>query len=221
MSDEILAYARSRNVSQIILGKPGRPVWKRVLLGSIVDALVRGSGDIDVSVVSGDGEPSSTTRPRLRPRPTDWPGYALALTAVLVCTGVAWAMFPYFEASNIVMTYLLGTVAVAARTGRGPAVVAAVLSVAAFDFFFVPPFLTFAVSDSQYLVTFLVMLVVALVIGGLTVRVSNQATAARERERRTAALYALSRELAGTRGITTLLEVGVRHLVDVLGGRAA
>ena len=220
MSDEILAYARSRNVSQIILGKPGRPPWKRVVLGSIVDALVRGSGDIDVSVISGDGEPASATRARLRPRSTDWQGYALALAAVLICTGVAWVMFPYFEASNIVMTYLLGTIAVAARTGRGPAVVAAVLSVAAFDFFFVPPFLTFAVSDSQYLVTFLVMLVVALVIGGLTVRVKNQATAARERERRTAALYGLSRELASTRSITTLLEVGVRHLVDVLGGRA-
>jgi two-component system sensor histidine kinase KdpD len=221
MSDEILAYARGRNVSQIVIGKPVRSLWKRILLGSIVDALVRGSGDIDISVVSGEGEADTTRRPRLRPRPTEWPGYALAVGAVLVSTGLAWLMFPHFALANIIMTYLLGVVAVAARTGRGPAVFASVLSVAAFDVFFVPPYLTFAVSDSQYLVTFLVMLIVALVIGGLTVRVKNQAVAARERERRTAALYALSRELASTRGITLLLEVGVRHLVEVLGGRVA
>jgi two-component system sensor histidine kinase KdpD len=223
MSDEILAYARSRNVSQILIGKPRRPLWQRLLLGSIVDALVRGSGDIDISVVSGerDRETIKLPRFRFRPRPTDRVAYGLAITTVLVCTGLAWAMFPYFELSNIITAYLLGVVLVAARTSRGPAVLASVLSVAAFDFFFVPPYLTFAVSDSQYLVTFAVMLVVALVISGLTVRVKGQAEAARERERRTAAFYALSRELASTREIDELLEVGVRHVVDVLGGRAA
>ena len=101
------------------------------------------------------------------------------------------------------MVYLLGIVTVAARSGRGPTVLASVLSVATFDFFFVPPFFSFAVSDTQYLVTFAVMLVVALVISGLTVRIRAQADAARDRERRTAALYAMSRELANTRGVDT------------------
>jgi two-component system sensor histidine kinase KdpD len=221
MSDEILAYARARNVSQILIGKPVRSPWKRMLLGSIVDALVRGSGDIDVSVIGGEGEADTTARVRRRPRPPDWPGYATAVAVVAVSTALAWLMFPHFELANIIMTYLLGVVAVAARTGRGPAVLASGLTVVAFDFFFVPPYLTFAVNDSQYLLTFLVMLVVALVISGLTVRVKNQAVAARERERRTGALYALSRELASTQGIAALLEVSVRHLVEVLGGRVA
>jgi two-component system sensor histidine kinase KdpD len=118
------------------------------------------------------------------------------------------------------MTYLLGVVAVAARWGRGPAVLAVLLSVAAFDFFFVPPYFSFAV-DSQHLVTVMVMLIVALVISGLTVRVTRQVEAARDRERRTAALYALNRELAGTRDVSELLEVGIRHIVDVLGGQIA
>ena len=72
---------------------------------------------------------------------------------------------------------------------------------------------------SQYLVTVTVMLIVALVISGLTVRVTRQAEAARDRERRTAALYALNQELAGTRGIGELLEIGIRHVLDVLGGQ--
>ena len=127
-------------------------------------------------------------------------------------------MFPHLELSSIVMTYLLGVVLVAARLGRGPAMLAVVLSVAALDFFFVPPYLSFAV-EPRHLVTLAVMLIVALLISGLTVRVTRQAEAARERERRTAALYALYRELAGTHGITELLEVGVRHVLDVVGGQ--
>ena len=79
------------------------------------------------------------------------------------------------------------------------------LSVSAFDFFFVPPYLTFAVSDAEYLVTFAVMLLVALVISTLTVRLQQQAEAARQRERRTAALYAMSRDLASTRDTNGLL----------------
>ena len=219
MSDEILAYARERNVSQIVIGKPARPLWKRLLFGSIVDALVRGSGEIDIHVISVEPAAPSTKRPRFRPRPTDPAAYGLAVGAVVVATAVAWAMFPRFELSNIVMVYLLSVVAVAVRTGRGPAAVASILSVAAFDFVFVPPYWTFAVSDSQYLVTFAVMLVVALVVSGLTVSIRAQAEAARERERRTSALYAMSKELASTRGIDALLEVAVRHLLDVFQGR--
>jgi two-component system sensor histidine kinase KdpD len=90
-----------------------------------------------------------------------------------------------------------------------------VLSVAAFDFFFVPPEFTFAVSDVRYLLTFLVMLIVGVVISGLTVRTRAQAEAAHHREQRTAALYAMSRELAGARGVDALLGIAVRHVAEV------
>jgi two-component system sensor histidine kinase KdpD len=223
VSDEILAYARSRNVSQILIGKPARPIWKRILFGSDVDALVRGSGDIDISVISGERERDSIEPPRIRSRPAGGAAYGLAVLAVLVSTGaasLASMVFPHFELSNIIMTYLLGVVAVAARWGRGPAVLAVLLSVAVFDFFFLPPYFSFAV-DSQHLVTVMVMLVVALIISSLTVRITSQVEAARDRERRMAALYALDRELAGTRGVSELLEVGIRHVVDILGGQIA
>jgi two-component system, OmpR family, sensor histidine kinase KdpD len=224
MSEELLAYAHSRNVSKIVIGKPQRTFWRRVLFGSIVDALVRGAGDVDIYVISRDAEPTPPrprARLRLAPPPSEWPGYALTLAVVVACTAAAWAMFPKFELSNIIMVYLLGVIAVASRAGRAASVLASVLSVAAFDFFFVPPYYTFAVSDSQYLVTFAVMLVVALVVSGLTLRTRGQAEAARQRERRTSALYAMSRELAGTRGIEPLLDVALRHAIEVFGGRMA
>jgi two-component system sensor histidine kinase KdpD len=221
MSEEILAYARARNVSKIVIGKPARTLWKRILLGSIVDALVRGSGEIDIHVVSGQREAAATKPERRRAERTAWAAYAWALGVVGLCTAIAWLMFPYLGLSNLIMVYLLGIVAVAARSGRGPTALASVLSVATFDFFFVPPFFSFAVSDTQYLVTFAVMLVVALVISGLTVRIRAQADAARNRERRTAALYAMSRELASTRGVDDLLGIAIRHIVDVFPAEVA
>src|SRR5215510_4179628 len=221
MSEEILAYARARNVSKIVIGKPARALWKRILLGSIVDALVRGSGEIDIYVVSGDKEAPAARPARRRPDETEWRGYAEAVGAVALATGIAWLMFPYFGLSNLIMVYLLGVVGVAARRGRGPTTLTSVLSVATFDFFFVPPFFSFAVSDTQYVITFAVMLAVALVISGLTVRIRAQAEAARDRERRTAALYAMSRELANTRGVDGLLATAIQHIVEVFPAEVA
>ncbi|HVC65034.1 MAG TPA: sensor histidine kinase KdpD [Candidatus Dormibacteraeota bacterium] len=215
MSEEILAFARARNVSKIVVGKPERPLWKRIAAGSIVDTLVQGSGEIDVYVISGDRDESRPVPPRPWQRQTEWTPYGAALVAVAISTAIAWAMYPYFAVSNLIMVYLLGVIIVATRYGRGGSLLATLLSVAAFDFFFVPPYFTFAVSDTQYLVTFAVMLVVALVISSLAVRIRAQAESAREREQRMAALYAMSRELAGTRGVRELQNVAVRHIAEV------
>jgi two-component system sensor histidine kinase KdpD len=219
MSDEILAFARARNVSKIVVGKPERPLWKRIAMGSIVDTLVQGSGEIDVYVISGDRDDSRPLPPRPWRRQTDRIPYVYTLAAVASCTGIAWAMFPYFAFSNLVMVYLLGVIVVATRWGRGPSVAASLLSVASIDFFFVAPYFTFAVSDTQYFITFSIMLIVAVVIGSLAAQIRTQAESARERERRMAALYAMSRELASTRGVQALLAVAVRHITEVFGAR--
>jgi two-component system, OmpR family, sensor histidine kinase KdpD len=116
----------------------------------------------------------------------------LGLLAVAICTAVAWLMFPYFALANLIMVYLLGVIVVAMRCGRGPSLLAAALGVLAFDFFFVPPYLTFAVSHVEYFVTLSVMLAVGLLISTLTARLRTQADGARQREQRATALYAMS-----------------------------
>jgi two-component system sensor histidine kinase KdpD len=221
MSDEILAFARARNVTKIIVGKPVRPLWKRILIGSIVDALVEASGDIDVFVISGEREEAAVPPVRRRRPALDGWGYGEAVVVVALATAVASVMVPFFALSNVIMAYLLGVIFVATRRGRGPSLLASVLSVAAFDFFFVPPHLTFEVSDTEYLITFAVMLVVALVVSGLTIRLRTQAEAARDREQGTAALYAMSRDLASTRGVDELLKIAMRHIRDVFHCRIA
>ncbi len=215
--EEILAYARARNVSKIIVGKPAGSRWRDLLFGSAVDELIRRSADIDIYVIRGEQEEESPRRVERLARPTNWRQLGWAVGTVGLCTALGWLMFPYFDLSDIIMMYLLGTVLVAPRLTRGYTILASILSVGAFDFFFVPPYFTFAVTDVRYFVTFAVMLVVAIVVSSLTVRIRQQAEAARQRERRTAALYDLSRELASTQGEESLLRAAVRHISEVFG----
>lgn len=163
------------------------------------------------------------TTPPERPAVPAWltAGYAQAVAVVAAATGLSWLMFPFVDPANLIMTYLLGIVVIATRYGRGASVLASAASVAAFDFFFVPPHLTFVVADTQYVMTFAVMLLVGLVISGLTLRIRRQAEAARQREQRTAALYAMSRELAGTGAVEDLVGIAVRHIADVFGAEIA
>src|SRR4029453_2856794 len=209
-----------RNVSRIVIGKPAHSRWRDRLRGSLLDEIVRGSQGIEVQVIprgqtAATRAPEAPRQPRRDPRPYLW-----AMATVLVSTLVCRAMFKHYDNSNLIMVYLLGVAFVAARVGRGPSALAAVLSVAAFDFFFVPPYLTFAVSDTQYLVTFGVMLVVSLLISTLAVRVTAQGEGARSREQRTQVLYAMSRELATARVAEEVAAVTSRHVSDVLEGAA-
>ncbi|HWB53991.1 MAG TPA: DUF4118 domain-containing protein, partial [Tepidisphaeraceae bacterium] len=203
-ADEIIAYAQTHNVTKIVVGKPRRPRWRDKLFGSLVDDLIRISGTIDIYVIRGSAtdEPDTdrfTKRP-ITPQP-DWHGYLVACLITVITTAIGWPLYHQLKLANInvLMLYLLGVLWVATHYRRGPAVLASFLGVAAFDFCFVPPELTFTVSDRQYIFTFAVMLATALVISALTLRVRWQAEMARQRERRTAALLGLAGDLAAAR----------------------
>ncbi len=219
---QLVLYAREHNVGRILAGKPTHPRWRDRLRGSLVDTLVRGSGDIDVYVISGD---ASRDAKRVRPPATfrsrsPASDYASAAAVVLLTSLICWAMFPVFAATNLVMVYLLGVTFVATRSSRGPAALASVLSVAAFDFFFIPPHLTFAVADSQYLLTFAVMLLVALLISTLASRARAQADSVRQRERRTASLYAMSRDLGAAQNVDDVGMIAAKHVEEVTSAQA-
>jgi two-component system sensor histidine kinase KdpD len=220
-ADETVRYGRSRNVTKIVLGKPTHARWRDLLGRSFLDEIVRSSGDIDVYVISGD-ETRVARATEEKPVVSVGPGpYAASAAAVLVATGVSWGLFGHNQLADVVMVYLLGIVIVAMRFGYGPSLGAAALSVLLADFFFVPPFFSFAISDFQHGVTFIVMLIVAFVVSNLTQRIRLQADAARYRERRTASLYGMSRELAATRTASSLASVAVTHMVEVFEARIA
>jgi len=146
--------------------------------------------------------------------PFRWLPYGYVLLMVTACTAVDWLLYSHMDLANLVMVYLLGVLVLAYFMGTGASILASVLSVVAFDYFFVPPRFNIGVYNIQHLFTFAVMLLVALSISSLTAWVKDQAVMARARERRTAALYSLSRELAGTRGTDQLLQAAMRHISD-------
>src|SRR6516164_8614336 len=216
-------YAHVRNATRLIVGAPKRRGWRAWLRPSTATELVRRARGFDVVMIA----PAARAAPPPPPAPASaatavssgnairWDRYGWAVVITALCTLVAFAMYRRFELSNLVMIYLLGVTVAGLRLGRGPSALTAVLNVAAFDFFFVPPRYSFAVSDVQYLVTFGTMVIIALVIANLTASVRQQTRVAGARERRTALLYAMSRELAVTRGIANMARVAVRHVAEV------
>jgi len=218
--DEILNFAREHNITKILVGKPLRRRLRDVVFGSVVDKLIWNCGDIDIYVITGEGEKNQFTA-RQRSPGTQFPGrgYLLAVAGVAACTILNALLHTHFELTNLVMIYLLCVVAIAALLGRGPAILASCLSVALFDFLFVPPFYTLAVADSQYTVTLAVMLTVAVLVSHLTVMVRQQAENARKQERRTNALYEMSRRLAASRSLDEVLEVAVQQMNHVFEGQ--
>lgn len=220
----LVQYARTRNVTRIVVGEPKRlglrTLWRR----STVNELLSHAQGIDVSVIAQRDTPTATResrRLRLEPPEVHWNRYGWAAAITATCTGLAYLMDPLFSGANLVMVYLLGAAIAALRLGRGPATLTAVLNVVCFNFFFVPPRMTFAVANAEYLVTFAVMLTVALTIATLMANVRMQTRVAGARERRTSLLYAMSRELAGTRGAENMVQVSVRHVGETFASRAA
>lgn len=219
---ELLEYARVHNVSKFVIGKPSHPRWRDRVFGSKLEEIVRRSGDVDVYVITGDAEGEAPrTRAIRSASPISIAPYLIVALAIAACTAVGAAMFGRFERTNVAMVYLLAVIALSVRLGRGPSIAAAVLSVAAFDFFFVPPFANFAVSDTQYLITFAVMLVVALVTSSLTARLREQGELSRARERRTAALYEMGRAVVQHAGAEDVLRAGIEHVGEVFAARVA
>ncbi len=156
----------------------------------------------------------------MKPIPA-WKVAGGVLSILVACTLLAALMTPHFDSAGLTMVYLLGVVVVAIAFGRVAAVAAAILSVAIFDFAFVPPRFTFRVHDTQYLVVFAVMLAVALVTGTLTSRLREQREAARDRERRTAALYRLTHDLAVRSSTIDVLRAAVERIGEVAGAPIA
>ena len=218
----LVRYAREHNLARLVVGRTRRRwPWRR----SAADRIAETAGDLDVVQVAlpaatrervpSDAAPNGTV-----PFEFPWRGYAAAVAACAATALLATPLLGLLALTNIVMIFLLAVVGVGWVHGRGPAVLAAFLGVGLFDFFFVPPRFSFAVSDVQYLVTFGVMLVVALAIGQLTAVLKVQAQAAMQREHRMRGLYEMSRDLSAALLPEQVAEIGARFLAVEFGARS-
>jgi two-component system sensor histidine kinase KdpD len=216
VADVLLDFARSRNVTKIVAGKTQQPRWKSWFVDTVVQQLLNRSGDIDIYVVSGEGEVPSGTRQSGAVKVFRWSEYLKAAAVVAACGVLGWVARSYGLAdANIVMIFLAGVAFVSARLGRGPSIASAIASVLMFDFFFVPPRLTFAVSDTEYLITFAVMLGIGLLITELTTRLQAQLRASQQQEHRTSQLFRMTRQLSELSGSDFLVRTAGRQLEEI------
>jgi len=211
-------YARQHNLSKLVLGRGApQPWWRR--RHDLATWLRTAAPELDLLQVGAS--PTQRRSPQAGAMRIDDP--RRYLWSLLACGAVAllcWPLSRLVASDNIVMVFLLGVVGVALRWGRGPAVLASFLSVALFDFFFVAPRLSLAVSDVQYLITFGVMLAVGLVTGQLTAGLRYEARISADREARARGLFELTRELAGALQVEQVVASAEQQLVQQFGGRA-
>ena len=219
----LVRYAREHNLSRLVMGRSHRR-WRWPWQKAIGESIESEAADLDVLRVAlprQDKASDDTDGRVLAPVRLRWKGYAAAAVLSAAVTIAATPLLGLIDLTNIVMLFLLAVVGVALVFGRGPAVFAAFVGVGLFDFFFVPPRFTFGVSDVQYVLTFAVMLVVALVVGQLTAGLKVQIDAVTERERRVRGLYELSRELSATLIPEQVAEIGVRFVAAEFGYKSA
>lgn len=218
VADAILEHARRENVTKIVVGKPTHPRLRDRLRGSLLDALVRGSGDIEVHVIAGDRETDAPREPPPpRRRTTPLAHHAFTLTAVAATTGIALLLHRVFGLPDVEMLFVLTIMGAAMAWGRGASILASALSVAAYDFFFVPPYLTFAVAEARHVLTFVAMFGVGLVISTLVSRLKLQEEASRSREERTSAFFSLARDLAAATSAAEVASIFAAHVARATG----
>ncbi|MFA7405118.1 MAG: sensor histidine kinase KdpD [Pelobacteraceae bacterium] len=220
ITNAVLEYATRHNITKIVMGKPTRRHWRKILQTPIVDRIIQRSGAIDVVIVSFEPDKSTASATAHKHRnPFELSGYAASVALVSAATVVCALLRPFLAPTNMVMFYLLAVVVAALRLSRIPAIATAFLGVLAFDFFFVPPRMTFAVADTQYLLTFLGLFVVGIVISTLVARSRERADVMRAREVQTASLYYLSRDLAASVDCTAVLSAVVRNVEEALNAQ--
>ncbi|MDD4137990.1 MAG: DUF4118 domain-containing protein, partial [Methanoregula sp.] len=218
IASTVIDYARRHNITRIIVGKTLRPRWQEYVFGSIVDQLIHDSGTIDVYVISSEEHTPQIVGDIEHLLPAAPPkDYLAALVLVASVVVIGWFIKSFISATNLAMLFLLAVVVIAFRRGLKPAIFTAIIGVLAFDFFFVTPYLTFRVSDTEYLITFAGMIIVGALVSLLVTRAREHAFAAQSRENETGTLYSLSQDLAVAPDAGTMIAAVIRHIREIFG----
>lgn len=220
VAEAFVGYARQINATLIVLGAPARRTWRERLRESPLDGVIRLATDVEVHVVPTDAGPPERAAPAraapARPpiRPAD---LALAAAPVALASGLAWWLQPWLSESDVIMVHLAAVIVAAFRLSRVASVLAAVLAVLAFNFFFTAPRFTLLVNDSAYWLTFLIVGAVGLLVATLAARAREQARVVAAREGEARELYRLARRLAVAETPAAVAEVAADQLHRLLG----
>ncbi len=213
IAEGLITYARRQNVTKIVLGRTVHAWWRNPMALDLPQQIERLAPDLDLVLVG-------RTAAKVEARPSKAKGappgprvstrrYALAIAASAATALLTFPFFPALDDTNIAMLFLASVLPVALYLGRGPAIATALLNVLAFDILFVQPRFSFAVSDAEYLITFLVMFAAGLLIASLASGMRFQTHKALSREEHMRDLYQLARDLSAA--LTNEQIAGIVH----------
>ena len=196
VAETIIGYARDGNVTQIIIGKARRSRWVQLLRGSVAQDVISRAGGIGIHVIDLDRAPVPRSRGALPAAPRRLRPYGVSVIVVTAALGIAWGLHYALGIGNVALVFLTGILASAVLQGLGPSLLACLLSIMAYNFFFLPPLYTFTIADPENVVALFFFAIVAMIASNLAARVRAQAIAARQRVRMTDDLYQFSRKLS-------------------------
>jgi two-component system sensor histidine kinase KdpD len=209
VADDVIAYARANNVTQLVIGKSARTRWFEILHGSVVHDLVRVAGNVSVHVVAGEEGSEERNVRRIPPaapvRRFDPGTFGLAAMIVAAATGLGVLLRPWIGVENIDLIYLTAIVGIAVALGLWPSLFASLAASLLYNLLFLPPLYTFTIADPTNVAAFFFFIVMAVIVSNLAARVRTQAVVATNRARTTEQLYSFSRKLAGIGTLDDLL----------------
>ncbi|MFA5032512.1 MAG: DUF4118 domain-containing protein [bacterium] len=221
ISYEILNFAKSKNVTLIIAGSSKRTRFERIFKGSVIDKLIRESGSIYV-LVAGEGEDekqgyekdSHSSKREYIPAARDLKAYLFSLLAVSVIVYIGWLLHLNTEPINIGFLLLLPSIASGVLWGIRVGLFTSIIAVCAFDFFFIPPYLTFRIADIRYLPSFVVFVLVSMTISFLVKSIRREIRGSKNRERFVYSLYSFSREIIKAKDLNDILTRAVKNISE-------
>lgn len=220
----LLEHARTTNVTLIVTGRPPPGPWSRLWPGHrpLADRLIAGADDINILVVPPGETKAATPPPTTDPVPP-FPWTSLLLT--VGTTGGATLLGGLIDhfglpLANISVAYLMAVLLVAIRAGQTPAILTSLASFFCFNFFFTEPRYTFAITDSQNILTIVFFLLAAVIVSKLAARLRTQVDRLRENARRTETLYAFGRTVSAAVTQDDVLWAVAHHVATTLHGRS-
>ena len=216
---ELLEFARRRNVSRILVGRPRHHGFYRFMREPVFERLLDAAKDFEVTVVAtGEQPPTPFRLPYFGA--WSWKPYAASFIAAFAATLLAWPLALEVPVGSLMGVFLLGVLVIGARYGLAPALFATFISFLSYDFFFIEPYFSLTISSGRELEALLVFLLSAIFTGSLSARLKAQVEGLRASERRTQQLYDFSRKIASVGGKDDVLWSAVAHIAHTLKCRA-
>ena len=221
IAEEIVSFAKSKNVSLIVIGHSERSRIESWIRGSVVNEIIRKGSPIQILVMEGgEGSENEDHLQIINDKnyldlKTYWRPFVVSLVSILITSLVCLFLRPFLEAINIPMIFIIPIVLSGLIAGRRGGILASIMAVAFFDFLFVPPYFAFSVADLRFIPTFVVLFIVGIIISFLGDTVKKQVENTRQREEFISSLYDFSSDLLVSQNLNDFLTRITSYIYDL------